>query len=115
MREDTMTTEKTIEFPSEQIPAPPAFGMDVPAGWTAAAGTDVLVVLLSPERSTTDGGTFRANSTADASRVHAAVTFNEIVESSYAHLQATYGSVTVLSSGRTDVDGRPAFAREVEF
>jgi hypothetical protein len=116
---DIMTTEKTtgntIGFPSTEIPAPPAFSMDVPEGWTAAAGTDVLIVLLSPERSTADGGAFRANITADATRVGAAVTFNEIVASSLAHLQATYGNVTVVGSGRTDVDGRPAFAREVEF
>jgi hypothetical protein len=115
MREITMTTDNTVEFPSAEIPALPSFTVAVPEGWTATASAEVLLVLLSPERSTAEGGTFRANITVDATRVRSTATIDEIAASSLAHLEADYGRVTVLEVGRTDVDGRPAYAREVEF
>jgi hypothetical protein len=115
MREITMTNEKTAEFPSAEIPGLPSFSVAVPEGWTAAAGADVLLVLLSAELSTAEGGTFRANITVDATRARSTATIDEIAASSLAHLEADYGTVAVIEVGRTDVDGRPAYAREVEF
>lgn len=118
MRDTTMTTmtsEETVAFPSAEIPSPPSFTVAVPEGWTAAAAAEVLLVLLSPERSTAEGGTFRANITVDATRVRATATIDEIAASSLSHLEADYGTIAVLEVGRIDVDGRPAYAREMEF
>ena len=72
-------------------------------------------MLLSPEASTAEGGTFRANITVDATRVRSTATIDEIAASSLSHLEADYGAIAVIDVGRSDVDGRPAYVREMQF
>jgi len=100
----------TVQFPSQDFPAPPALTLDCPEGWRPLTNvaTQLAVGKEVPE------GQFRPNVIAAVTRVRSTYTLDDAIREVTEALTPLDGYAEV---GRetTEVDGRTMFRIEVTF